>query len=379
MSDHHRSIHEKGRNMLGYRVPAPDEAMLISGGRAKGDAPFPVVTGHGAFIMPFFRKVRFLTLAMCESEVAEKCVTQQGITLNVRAVIAFKVGNDEQSIVSAAQRFLSDQNQMSVLTGRIFSGHLRSIIGSMTVEQIIQERQKLATEILDGSKEEMAKIGLTVDALQIQSIDDGSLGYILAMSAPHNAAIQQQAQIAQARANQAAAEAEQESQRNQAEFARQTAIVKAQYKAEVDKAQAEAAQAGPLAEAQAQREVLAMRTELAQRAAELRQQELVSVVVKPADAEKMKIQAEAAASHNRVALDRMLIDQLPEIVKQAAQGLSGANLTVLNGADGLGEIATGLVGQGLAIFDSLRGGLGQHTSTGGSEQIELNPPHNDQP
>jgi uncharacterized membrane protein YqiK len=261
----------------------------------------------------------------------------------------------------------------------------------MTVEQIIKERQKLATEVLDGSKGEMIKIGLTVDALQIQSIDDGSLGYILAMSAPHNAAIQQQAQIAQAKANQAAAEAEQESQRNQAEFARQTAIVQAQYKAEVDKAQAEASQAGPLAAAQAQREVLAMRTELAQRAAELRQQELVSEVVKPAeaeaervrilavaDAEKMKIQAEAAASHNRVALDRMLIDQLPEIVKQAAQGLSGANLTVLNGADGLGEIATGLVGQGLAIFDSLRGGLGQHPSGDGSDQIGLNAPPDNQ-
>jgi uncharacterized membrane protein YqiK len=373
--------------MFGYKVPAPDEAMLISGGHAAGNAPFRVVTGHGAFIMPFFRKVRFLTLAMCEAEVEEKCVTQQGITLNIRAVIAFKVGNDSESIVSAGQRFLSDQNQMGVLTGRIFAGHLRSIIGSMTVEQIIKERQKLATEVLDGSKEEMIKIGLTVDALQIQSIDDGSLGYILAMSAPHNAAIQQQAQIAQAKADQAAAEAEQESQRNQAEFARQTAIVKAQYKAEVDKAQAEASQAGPLAEAQAQREVLAMRTELAQRAAELRQQELVSEVVKPAeadaervrimavaDAEKMKIQAEAAASHNRVALDRMLIDQLPEIVKQAAQGLSGANLTVLNGADGLGEIATGLVGQGLAIFESLRGGLAQHPSEDGSDQIELNAP-----
>jgi flotillin len=362
--------------------------MLISGGRAPGNAPFRVVTGHGAYIMPFFRKVRFLTLAMCEAEVAEKCVTQQGITLNVRAVIAFKVGNDDESIVSAGQRFLSDQEQMAVLTGRIFAGHLRSIIGSMTVEQIIKERQKLATEVLDGSKQEMAKIGLTVDALQIQSIDDGQLGYILAMSAPHNAAIQQQAQIAQAQANQAAAEAEQESQRNQAEYARQTAIVQAQYKAEVDKAQAQAAQAGPLAEAQAQREVLEMRTELAQRAAELRQQELVSEVVKPAeaeaervrilalaDAEKMKIQAEAAASHNRVALDRMLIDQLPEIVKQAAQGLSGANLTVLNGADGLGEIATGLVGQGLAIFDSLRGGRGQHGHGDGSNELEAPASH----
>jgi len=356
--------------MLGYKVPAPDEAMLISGGRVRADVPFRVVTGHGAFVLPVFRKVRFLTMAMCESEVAEKCVTQQGITLNVRAVIAFKVGNDTESIVSAAQRFLSDQDQMAILTGRIFAGHLRSIIGSMTVEQIIRERQKLATEVLDGSKAEMARIGLNVDALQIQSIDDDGLGYINAMSAPHNAAIQQQAQIAQAQANQAAAEAEQESQRNQAEFARKTAIVRAQYKAEVDKAQAQAAQAGPLAEAQAQREVLQMRTELAERAAELRQQELVAEVVKPAeaeaervrilavaDAEKMKIQAEAAASHNRVALDRMLIDQLPQIVEKAALGLSNANLTVLNGAEGLGQVAAGLVSQGVAIFDALRGGV----------------------
>src|ERR1700759_1002172 len=376
--------------MLGYKVPAPDEAMLISGGRAKSNAPFRVVTGHGAFILPVFRKARFLTLAMCEAEVAEKCVTQQGITLNVRSVIAFKVGNDTESIISAAQRFLSDQDQMAVLTGRIFAGHLPSIIGSMTVEQIIRERQKLATEVLDGSKEEMARIGLTVDALQIQSIDDGGLGYINAMSAPHNAAIQQMAQIAQAQANQKSAEAEQESQRQQAEFARKTAVVKAQYKAEVDQAQAQAAQSGPLAEAQAQREVLAMRTELAERAAELRQQELVAEVVKPAeaeaervrilalaDAEKMKIQAEAAASHNRVALDKLLIDQLPEIVEKAARGLSGANLTVLSGTDGLGEIATGLVGQGLAIFDSLRGGLGQHGYGDGSNELEAPASHRD--
>jgi flotillin len=370
--------------MLGYRVPAPDEAMLISGGKAKG-MPFRVVTGHGAFVLPFFRKAAFLTLAMCEAEVAEKCVTQQGITLNVRSVIAFKVGNDAESIIAAAQRFLSEQDQMSVLTGRIFAGHLRSIIGSMTVEQIIRERQKLATEVLDGSKEEMARIGLSVDALQIQSIDDDGLGYIKAMSAPHNAAVQQQAQIAQAQANQKAAEAEQESQRQQAEFARKTAVVKAQYKAEVDKAQAEAAQAGPLAEAEAQREVLAMRTELAQRAAELRQQELVAEVVKPAeaeaervrilalaDAEKMKIQAEAAASHNRVALDRMLIDQLPEIVGRAAEGLAGANLTVLNGADGLSQVAAGLVSQGLAIFDSLRGGLAQAADEDDEPQFSRN-------
>lgn len=369
--------------MFGYKVPAPDEAMLISGGKNRERTPFRVVTGHGAFVMPFFRKVRFLTLAMCESEVEEQCVTRQGITLNVRAVIAFKVGNDGESIVNAGQRFLSDQNQMSMLTGRIFAGHLRSIIGSMTVEEIVTERQKLATEVLDGSKMEMAKIGLIVDALQIQSIDDGDVGYIAAMSAPHNAAIQQQAQIAQAQAQQKAAEAQQESLRQQAEYSRQTAVVQAQYKAEVDRAQAAAAQAGPLADAQAQREVISAQTELAQREAELRQQQLVAEVVKPAeaeaekvrvlavaDAERTRIQAEAAASHNRVALDRMLIDQLPQIVREAAAGLQGANVNILNGADGIGQMAASLVGQGLTIFESIRAGVGQAEPNGAQPELE---------
>jgi flotillin len=358
--------------MFGYRVPAPDEAMLISGGRyGLKDAPFRVVTGHGAYVMPIFRKVRYLTLSMQEAEVSETCVTKQGISLNVRAVIAFKVGNDPESIVNAGQRFLSDQDQMSVLTGRIFAGHLRSIIGSMTVEEIVTERQKLATEVLDGSKSEMVSIGLTVDSLQIQSIDDMGAGYIAAMAAPNNAAIQRQAKIAQAQADQAAVEAQQASARSQAEFARQTAVVQAQYKAEIDKAQAEASQAGPLAQAEAQRAVISAQAELAQRQAELRQQQLVSEVIRPAeaeaekvkilakaDAERTRIAAEAAASNNRVALDQMLIAQLPQIVKEAAGGLAGANVSVLNGADGLGEIAAGLVSQGLTILENVRRGVG---------------------
>ena len=357
--------------MFGYRVPSPDQAMLISGGkRGLKGAPFRVVTGHGKFVLPFFRKTRFLTLAMHEAEITESCVTRQGIVLTVRAVIAFKVGNDHESIVNAGQRFLSEQHQMTVLTGRIFSGHLRSIIGSMTVEEIVTERQKLASEVLETSKAEMGKIGLIVDSLQIQSIDDGDTGYIEAMSRPHKAAVQRQAKIAEAQAAQAAAEAQQEADRNQAEYERKTAVVRASYQSEVDRAQAEAAQSGPLAQASAQREVLAAQTELAERAAQLRQQELVAEVVKPAEAEaeriktlamaeaeSTRIQAEAAASYDRVALDQLLIDQLPQIVKEAASGLSQANVNVLNGADGLGEIAAGLVGQGLTILDTVKQNL----------------------
>src|SRR5579863_9275409 len=362
--------------MFGYRVPAPDEAMLISGGKygMKG-SPFRVVVGHGAFANPLFRKVRYLTLAMQEAEVAETCVTKQGISLNVRSVIAFKVGNDEESIVNAGQRFLSDQDQMSVLTGRIFAGHLRSIIGSMTVEDLITERQKLAEEVLDQSKIEMAKIGLIVDSLQIQSIDDMGAGYIAAMAAPNNAAIQRQAKIAQAQADQAAVEAQQQSARKQAEYARQTAVVQAQYKAEIDRAQAQAAQAGPLAQAEAQRAVISAQAQLAQRQSELRERQLVAEVIKPAeaeaqkvqilakaDADRVRLQAEAAASYDRVALDRMLIEQLPQIVKEAAAGLAGANVNVLNGADGLSEIAAGLVSQGLTILDSVKSSLGSEGS-----------------
>ena len=84
--------------------------------------------------------------------------------------------------------------------------------------------------------------------------------------------------------------------------------------------------------------------------------ERVRILAK-ADAERTRIQAEAAASNNRVALDQLLINQLPLIVKEAAAGLAGANVSVLNGADGLGEIAAGLVSQGLTILDSVRKGM----------------------
>src|SRR6266852_4688378 len=160
--------------MFGYRVPAPDEAMLVSGGRyGRSGAPFRVVTGHGAFIVPFFRKTRFLTLAMCEAEVAETCVTKQGISLNVRSVIAFKVGNDEESIVNAGQRFLSDQDQMSTLTGRIFAGPLaqaQAQMGVLAAQTELAHRQaelrqrQLVAEVVRPAEAEAEKVRILAQA-----------------------------------------------------------------------------------------------------------------------------------------------------------------------------------------------------------------------
>jgi flotillin len=355
--------------MLFYHVPDPDEAMLIAGGKAGSDnAPFKVVTGRGAWVFPGLRHVSFMSLSMQESEVTEQCVTKQGITLRVQAVCAFKVGPETDAIVNATQRFLSDQSSMGTLTGRIFAGHLRSIIGAMTVEEIITQRQALASQVLEASKEEMGKLGLLVDSFQISSVDDMGSGYIAAMAAPHTAAIQRAANIAQAEADQESAKAQQESERKQAEYQRDTTVLKATTKGEETKAEAEAAQAGPLAEAEAQKAVTRSQTELAQNKADLRQQQLQSEVVKPAEAqaEKTKIEAEAdadatrvraqaAASNDRVSLDIRLIEQLPEIVERASKGLANANITMLDGSDGLARVTASLISQGRVLFDAARG------------------------
>ena len=372
--------------MLGYRVPAPNQALLISGRKQHGaDAlQFKIVTGHGVFVMPVLSRASTLTLAMQEAEVVEDCFTQQGLTLAVQAVIAFKVGDDHESIAAAARRFQGDQSQMATLVGRIFSGHLRSIIGSMTVEAIIREQQTLGEAILDASKTEMGRIGLSVDSLQISSIDDKGAGYIQALAAPHQAAVNQLANVAQAAADQASAKARQESERNQAEYARQTAVARASFQAEIDAAQQKAMQAGPLAAAQAQQAVLAERALVAQKNAELREAELIAEVLKPAQAEADRIttlaraQAEAtrmsssaAAAEGRIALDQRVIEQLPEMLRAVAAGLQGANVTVLDGADGLNGMAASLAGQGLAILDAVRGGLSRTVESSPKEQKAL--------
>ena len=217
----------------------------------------------------------------------------------------------------------------------------------------------------------MARIGLAVDSLQISSIDDRGVGYIAALAAPHQAAVNHAAKIAQAVADQAAAQAQQESARNQAEYARQTAVARAQFQAVIDQAEQRAAQVGPLAAAQAMQDALVEQARVAQRNADLRQAQLIAEVIKPAEAEAeavrtlakahadaVKLSAESAAVQGRIALDQKVIEQLPDMLRAAAEGLQGADLTVLDGAEGLSGVVASLAGQGMALLDAVRGGLG---------------------
>ncbi|AQU69895.1 SPFH domain-containing protein [Streptomyces niveus] len=358
--------------MLFWHVPAPNEAMLISGSKRQvQDTQFRIVTGHGSFVLPVKQKARMLSLALREAEIAEDCVTQQGIRLTVRAVTVFKVGDDAVSIANAARRFLAEQDRMEELVGRIFAGHLRSIIGGLTVEQIIRERDRVAQEVKAGSHSEMEKLGIVVDALQIQEIEDAT-GYINNLAAPHAAAVASQARIAAARADQEAAEREQQAEALKAEYERDTSIKRAGFEAQTEQVRARASQAGPLAQAKASQEVIEEQTALAERQAMLAAQRLEAEVRRPADAEAYRrrtlAQAQADANTARalslrdgnqelLAANRV-VEVLPELVDSAAKGLADSNLTVLNGTDGVNEVAAGLVGQGMTILNSLQGRTG---------------------
>lgn len=285
--------------MLFWYVPAPDEALVISGSRHRQpDTEFRIVTGHGGFVFPVKHKARVLSLALREIELVEDCVTSQGIHLNVKSVTAFKIGNDPESIAEAARRFLSAQNRMEEIVGPVFAGNLRSVIGGFTVEQLITERDRVTQEIRKRSSAEMKRLGIVVEALEIQEIVDAS-GYIADLATPHAAAVAKRARIAQANADLEASEREREVAELKAEFERDLELKRAGYLAETERVKAEAAQTGPLTEVRISQEVAEQQMALAKRQAEIAALRLDAEVRQSADAEAYRRRALAEADRDQ--------------------------------------------------------------------------------
>ncbi len=127
---------------LMWRVAEPNEALVISGLREHGTGDgvaeslgFRIVTGKGTLVIPGVQTVRRLSLDLNEAELQIECVTHQGIPLGIQGVVIFKVGDDYHSIANAARRFLDQQDQMDHRVHNLFAGHLRAIVGNMTVEE----------------------------------------------------------------------------------------------------------------------------------------------------------------------------------------------------------------------------------------------------
>ncbi|MFE6099931.1 flotillin family protein [Streptomyces laurentii] len=287
---------------LMWRVAEPNEALIISGSNHKteglGDGMgFRIVTGRGTLVTPGVQAVRKLSLDLNETQLSVECVTHQGIPLKVRGVVIFKVGDDYVSIANAARRFLDQQKLMSERVHIVFAGHLRAIVGGLTVEDMIRDREKLTGQARSACGTEMEKLGLIVDSLQIHEIEDPT-GYITNLAAPHAAAVQRDARIAQAEANQRATEAEQQAAARMSEATRDSEILQAGYQAERDRAGAKARQAGPLADAAARQEVVVEETRIAELEAHRKEQQLQASVRKPADAKAYEKRTLAAAERD---------------------------------------------------------------------------------
>ena len=275
---------------LMWRVAEPNEALVISGLREHAEVEgvgeslgFKIVTGKGTLVLPGIQTVRRLSLDLREAELAIDCVTHQGIPVGVQGVVIFKVGDDYVSIANAARRFLDQQDQMDARVHNVFAGHLRAIVGNMTVEEMIRDREKLTSLTRESSGTEMEKLGLIVDSLQIQEIQDPT-GYIRNLALPHAAAVSREARIAQAHADREATQAEQQADALKAAARRDSEIKQAGYQAEIDRAAAQAHQAGPLAEASARQEVVVQETKVAELEGQREEQRLQASVRKPADA-----------------------------------------------------------------------------------------------
>jgi flotillin len=272
-----------------YRVAGANEA-LIRSGRAtplgQGEAGLKVVRGQGIVVLPLFHKVGKLKLTARQINVnLADAVSRQGIKVAVQGVATFKIGADDESIRNAAERFLDAQEeQVDSIVKNVLEGSLRSIVGTLTIEELNLDRQKFQQAVQDAAKGDLATSGLQIDSFTIQAIRDES-GYMELIGQQETARRERDARMAKAGADQEAAVREAEANQIKINADRDVSIRRAETEMQIAAAEARAAQAGPLAQAEAQQEVTRKQTELAQLEADRKQKELIASTIRPAEAD----------------------------------------------------------------------------------------------
>ncbi|ANH37598.1 Inner membrane protein YqiK [Nocardioides dokdonensis FR1436] len=293
-----------------YKVAGPNEAFIVTGRKGKavvnpetGELTTDlsgqkVILGGGTFVIPFVQKLGTLDLSSRRISVQIRgAVSGQGIKLNVEGVAIVKVGGNADQIRLAAQRFLSQQQDVEPYTQEVLAGALRSIVGGLTVEQIIRDRAAFAQRVADESENSLTGQGLILDTFQIQDVtDDGS--YLADLGRPEAARVAQEARIAEANARQAAEQAQIAAEQEIAISQRVLALKQSEIKAETDAASAQAAAAGPLAQAERDQSIFTEQEKVAVRQAALTERQLETEVRKPADAERYKVEQEAEAKRS---------------------------------------------------------------------------------
>jgi flotillin len=254
-----------------YIKVSPNQAAVISGRKRKlpdgSVAGYRLVRGGATLVFPFLEKVEFLDLNVITVPLAtSRAYTVQGVPVSVKAVANVKIKGDDTSLRSASERFLGmPQEQFHRLVFQTLEGHLRAILGTLTVEEINNDRQSFAQKLTTEAAGDLEKMGIGLDALTIQEISDEE-GYLDALGKRRTAEVKRDAEIGQAEANRdskikaslALQEGEKVRLETEAQIAqshRETEIQKAQVQAEIESERAKSLQAGPLADAKAQQQV----------------------------------------------------------------------------------------------------------------------------
>jgi flotillin len=313
--------------MSRYTKVGPNEVLVASGMRHKYVDPdgtvskrgFRIKKGGGTFVVPILEKVDILSLELMTIDVqTPEVYTSKGVPVKVDGVAQVKIKGDDISIATAAEQFLSKTtDEIKSVAMQTLEGHLRAILGTMTVEDIYQNRDAFASKVQEVAAGDMANMGLGIVSFTIRDIRDGQ-GYLEALGKPRIAQVKRDAQIAQAEADRdAMIKSSQATQAGQeAKFAADSKIAEAQrdyqsnvagYQATVNQKKAEADLAydlqkyktGQLVKAEeVQVEIIAKQKqiELQEQEIKRKQRELEANVQKPADAERYRVETLANAT-----------------------------------------------------------------------------------
>ena len=309
-----------------YTKVGPNEVLVVSGRKHKYLDPdgtvrtrgFRIVKGGGTFVIPVVEKIDVLSLELLTIDVqTPEVYTSKGVPVKVDGVAQIKVKGDDISIATAAEQFLSkDTASIMNIATQTLEGHLRAILGTMTVEEIYQNRDAFASKVQEVAAGDMANMGLGIVSFTIRDIRD-TQGYLDALGKPRIAQVKRDAQIAQAEADRdAMIKSSQATQAGQeAKFAADSKIAEAQrdyqtnvaqYQAAVNQKKAESDLAYDLQkfktgqlvkaeEVQVQIIEKQKQIELQQQEIQRKQRELEANVQKPADAERYKVETLANA------------------------------------------------------------------------------------
>jgi flotillin len=316
-----------------YRKAGPNEALVVYGIRGPR-----IIKGHGTIILPMVENCRELSLELMSFDVApqQDLYTRQGVAVTVEAVAQIKVKSDPESIMTAAEQFLTKTPaDREALIRLVMEGHLRGIIGQLTVEEIVKQPEMVADRMRTTCADDMNKMGLEVISFTIKEVRDKN-EYITNMGRPDIARIKRDADVATAEADRdtaikraialresatAKAQADQErvaaetaSLARQAEAQRDLEVKKATYAELVKRQQAQADKAYEIQTNVMQQQVIAESVKVQQiekeaqvkvQEAEInrREKELIATVLKGAEIERQRIETLANAERSRTMVE----------------------------------------------------------------------------